>query len=204
MEIDLTKLDAGKVFSIMSQTVIPRPIAWVLSENDNDSYNLAPFSYFTPVCSDPPLLVFSVGRKSDRSPKDTWLNIRDRREFVVHIPAQEMLAAMNDSSAALPAGISEVDKLGLKLEDFTDFRLPRLAGCPVAMACELYEINEVGHGRNALIMGLINHVYLADRVVNDRENGKIRIDPEKIKPLARLGGPQYAELTKIISLSRPE
>ncbi len=204
MEIDLSKLDGGKVFSLISQSVIPRPVAWVLSENYSGSYNLAPFSYFTPVCSDPPLLVFSVGRKPDRSPKDTWLNIRERKEFVVHVPGREMLAAMNDSSASLPAGMSEVEELGLELENFSGFRLPRLADCTIAMGCDLYEINEVGNGRNALIMGLISRVYLSDRVVDIGENGKIRIDPEKVRPVARLGGPNYAELSTIISLPRPE
>ncbi len=204
MEIDLTKLDAGKVFSLISQSVIPRPVAWVLSENDNGSYNLAPFSYFTPVCSDPPLLVFSVGRKPDRSPKDTSVNIRERKEFVVHIPSLEMLAAMNDSSASLPAGISEVEELGLELESLAGFRLPRLADCPIAMGCELYEINEIGNGRNGLIMGLIRRIYISDGVVSSGEDEKIRIDPARVRPVARLGGSLYAELSGFVSLERPK
>ncbi len=83
MIIDTCELSANRIYHTMIQTIIPRPVAWVLSDNGKDDcrqsvslteqperFNLAPFSYFTPVSSKPPVLMFSVGKKPNGSPKD--------------------------------------------------------------------------------------------------------------------------------------
>ena len=118
MNIDLSDLSPAQVYFTLIQTVIPRPIAWVLSENANGTHNLAPFSYFNAVCANPPLLMISVGRKPDGSFKDTRVNIEQRHDFVIHIVQLSMLEAMNQSSATLPAGVSEIRQLGLALTGF--------------------------------------------------------------------------------------
>lgn len=83
MDINLDDLSSTEVYYTMTETLVPRPIAWVLSENLSGSYNLAPFSYFTAVCSNPPLIMISVGKKPDGSPKDTGVvstvNCRSQR-----------------------------------------------------------------------------------------------------------------------------
>ena len=79
MDIDLAALGPAQVYGLMTQTLIPRPIAWVLSENSDGGLNLAPFSYFNAVCSSPPLVMISVGKKPDGSFKDTRVNIEGRR-----------------------------------------------------------------------------------------------------------------------------
>jgi len=204
MIIDLSRMSASEVYSVMAQTLIPRPIAWVLSDNGDGHYNLAPFSYFSAVCSDPPLIMFSVGKKPDGSPKDTRVNIEARREFVLHIPGREQLEPMNQSAATLPAGVSEVDALGLELEPFPGSRLPRLRESRLAMACELYQVQEIGPVPQALIFGRIRHIHIADDAVVDDAAGKLRIDPGVLDPVGRLGGPNYVEMGRIVSLSRPE
>ena len=85
MYLDLSQLSASQVYFTMTQTLIPRPIAWVLSDNGNDSLNLAPFSYFNAVSSDPPLIMLSVGFKPDGTHKDTAINIEQRKDFIVHL-----------------------------------------------------------------------------------------------------------------------
>lgn len=127
MIVDFDQLTPGQRYIQTIQTLIPRPIAWVLSENADGGFNLAPFSFFTAICSDPALLMLSLGHKPDGSLKDTRTNLEARGFCVIHIPDRAMLEAMNASSATLPAGESEVDKLGLELTDFEGFRLPRLA-----------------------------------------------------------------------------
>ena len=82
MHFDLSELSPNRVYYTMIQTLVPRPIAWVLTDNGNDSFNLAPFSYFNGVASDPPLLMISVGKKPDGTLKDTRTNIIERNEFV--------------------------------------------------------------------------------------------------------------------------
>jgi len=134
MNIDLDALTPDQVYFRMTQTLIPRPIAWVLSENPDGGLNLAPFSSFNAVCSDPPLVMISGGKKPDGSNKDTCVNIEARGDFVVHIAHRDQVRAVSDSSATLAAGDSEIARLGLATVPFEGFRLPRLAGCRIAYA----------------------------------------------------------------------
>ncbi len=204
MNIDVGTIDAARMYSIMAQTIMPRPIAWVLSENENGSYNLAPFSYFAPICSDPPLFMISISKKADGSLKDTRANIMERKEFVLHLPTWNQLEAMNASAATLAAGVSEVEELGLELENFAGSPLPRLADSRVAMACSLHEIQEIGNGPYAMIIGRIHHVYIDDIAVLEQTEEKIRISPKILNPVGRLGGPRYTKLGKVVTLARPE
>lgn len=204
MHIDLSSMSAKQVYFTMTQALVPRPIAWVLSENANSSFNLAPFSFFTAVCSNPPLVMLSIGKKPDGSPKDTRANIEARQEFVVHIPHQEKMQAVNDSSETLPAGVSEVDQLGLELCEFDGFRLPRLADSRLAMACELYEIQEIGAAPQTLIFGRVKQIYVDDTVVEADAKGRVKIHADRLDPLARLGAGEYQGSGEVIRLSRPK
>ncbi|HHD63131.1 MAG TPA: flavin reductase family protein [Desulfobulbaceae bacterium] len=204
MNIDLARQNAAQIYSVMAQTIIPRPIAWVLSENANGSFNLAPFSYFAPICSNPPLVMISISKKPDGTLKDTRANIKERKDFVLHIPSREQLEPMNASAATMAAGVSEVEELGLGLTGFEGSRLPRIKDSRVAMACSLYEIKEIGKGPYAMILGRIHHIYITDAAILEQTDEKTRIAPEQLNPIGRLGGPQYAELGRIITLARPE
>jgi len=186
------------------QTLIPRPIAWVLSENENGSFNLAPFSFFTAVCADPALVMLSLGHKPDGNLKDTRTNLESRGHCVIHIPDRSMLEAMNASSATLDAGESEVDKLGLKLTDFDNFRLPRLADAKVAYGCSLYRIEEIGAGPQSLIFAEIQRLYIDDAILEPRDDDRIKVDTMKLDPVARLGANEYAFLHEVTHLRRPD
>ncbi len=204
MIFDLSTQEPARVYSIMAQTIMPRPIAWVLSENENGSFNLAPFSYFAPICSDPPLIMISVSKKPDGTLKDTRANIKARHDFVIHIASWEQLEPMNSSAATLEAGVSEVAQLGLELTDFKGSKLPRLKQSNVAMACSLYEIREIGNGPYAMILGEIKHVYVVDEAVTEQSAESLRISPMTLNPVGRLGGPQYTSLGEVVTLARPE
>lgn len=205
MLIDLSTLSPNRVYFTLIQSIIPRPIAWVLSANaepqDGGDYNLAPFSYFNAVCSDPPLLMVSIGRKPDGSVKDSRRNILERDRFVVHVPHAGQVEAVNASSAPLPAGVSEIEQLGLATVPFGDFPLPRLRDCRVAFACERYQVVEVGE--QAIIFGLIRCAYLDDAVAQADAQGRLRIDPLGLNPLSRLGGDHYGVLGEVLTLPRP-
>ena len=203
MHIDLQRLEPAQVYFHMIQALVPRPIAWVLSENCQGRYNLAPFSYFNAVCSDPPLILLSVGQRAQGGHKDTRVNIEQRRDFVVHIAHREMLEALNASSAELPPEVSEVDKLGLETADFPGSRLPRLAGCRIAMACECYRIDEIGRAPQSLIFGLVKTMYVSDEVAAIDPRGRLRIDPQRLDPLGRLGADQYMTFGELVRLKRP-
>lgn len=204
MIIDLDTLSASDTYFAMTQAIIPRPIAWVLSENPAGDYNLAPFSYFNAVCSEPPLIMLSLGRKPDGAPKDTRANIEARNAFVVHIASSDQLDPLNASSATLPAGESEVDRLGLALTEFPGSRLPRLADCRLAMACELYQVMELGPVPQALIFGRLTHLYVEDGVAEQDSRGRLKIHADRLDPLGRLGAREYISGGEILTVPRPE
>ena len=204
MILDLSQLKPAQVYFHMIQTLIPRPIAWVLSEIEPDKYNLAPFSYFNAVCSDPPLIMLSVGKKPDGSFKDTRVNIEQRRDFVVHIAHRDMLQDLNQSSATLDADISELDQLGIETTAFEGSRLPRIEACRIACACECYDIHELGSTPQSIIYGKVNHIYIDDDITSVNEKGRLKVHADKLEPIARLGADEYMSFGEIISLARPK
>ena len=173
MILDLTELKPAQVYFTMIQTVVPRPIAWVLSEIKHGKYNLAPFSYFNAICSNPPLIMLSVGKKPDGSFKDTRINIEQRRDFVVHIAQREMLQDLNQSSATLAADESELDQLDLEITEFEGSRLPRIRDCRVALACSCYDIQELGGTPQSIIYGEVSHIYIDDDITSTSEKGRL-------------------------------
>ncbi|WP_428608781.1 flavin reductase family protein [Sedimenticola sp.] len=203
MIIDLDDLSSTETYFAMTQAIIPRPIAWVLSENSAGDYNLAPFSYFNAVCSDPPLIMISLGKKPDGSPKDTRVNIEARHHFVIHIASCEQIHQLNESSATLPAGVSEIEQLGLELAEFPGSPLPRLADCRLAMACEFYEVKELGPAQQALIFGRLTHLYIDDQVADQDHKGRLKIHADRLNPLGRLGAREYFTGGEVITLVRP-
>ncbi|MDK9558068.1 flavin reductase family protein [Marinobacter sp. M216] len=204
MFIDFEGMNSADVYHALTQTVIPRPVAWVLSENPDGDYNLAPFSFFTPITSNPPLLMLSVGRKpTDNAFKDTRVNIEQRKDFVVHIAHRELATAMTETSRTLPHGESELARLGLELVPFEGSRLPRLKDCHVAFACELYEIKEIGAAPQSLVFGLVKGAYVSDQAIAYDDQNRLRIDAATIDPIGRLGGSEYVTFGDIVKVPRP-
>jgi flavin reductase (DIM6/NTAB) family NADH-FMN oxidoreductase RutF len=208
MIIDFQQQSASNRYHIMTQTIIPRPIAWVLSENkgqhtaSDQQYNLAPFSFFNAICSDPPLLMLSIGKKSDGSPKDTRENLLSGRDFVIHIATTAQADVLSESSAERPYGESEVTASQLGLADFHGCPLPRLQHCTVAYHCKLYDVHTIGPNEQTIIYAEVCQLYIEDDAVEE-ENNRFMIDAQKIDPLLRLGANQYASMGKPFSLKRP-
>jgi len=201
MIINFEELGPDQRYFQMTQTLIPRPVAWVLSEHGNGSYNLAPFSYFSAVCADPALVMISVGKKTCGEQKDTCANIEANKHFIIHIPDMQSLQAMNATGEALPAGVSEIEKLGLEIVPFADFPLPRLKHAKVAYACELYDIHEIGSVGQSIIYGEIKAVYLDDRIIDSSVKDRVKVDAGRLDPIAWLGAGEYAGLSAVIKLS---
>ncbi|MSR88349.1 MAG: flavin reductase family protein [Candidatus Margulisbacteria bacterium] len=183
------------MYALMSQTIIPRPIAWVLSDNGDTSYNIAPFSYFNAVSTSPPVLYISAGKKQDSFKKDTLKNIEARSHFVVHIPSVADLSLVTETSAALPFGESEAAKFGVVLNEELDWPLPRIANVTVAFLCKRFDIVEIG--TQAMILGEIVSSYVSDTIATLSE-GKLSVDPKGLDPLARLGN-SYASLGELLN-----
>ncbi|WP_221796824.1 flavin reductase family protein [Oceanobacter mangrovi] len=185
-------------YFLMTQAVIPRPIAWILTDNEDGSSNLAPFSFFTPVCSNPPTLLVSIGKKPSGEDKDTWVNLQRTGKAVVHIATASQIDSLNESSASLALGDSEVERLGLRLQPFGEQQ--RLVDTPVAFACHFQQQLELGEQHLTLLQ--VESMYVAEEVmmqVGERQ----QIDPELLAPLARLGGAEYSLLGELLTRKRP-
>ena len=203
MYIDLADLSPNQVYFAMIQSLIPRPVAWVLSQNENDSYNLAPFSYFNAVCSNPPMIMLSIGKKPDGSIKDSRVNIEARKKFVVHIPHRELAPQVTATSASLPAGESELEKESLKTAPFEGFEVPRLADCRIAFACEYELTHELGPQRQGMILATVKHIFLDDNVAA-QDGKRLKINAAAVDPIARLGGNDYTTFGEILTVPRPK
>jgi len=203
MIINFPDVSALTRYHLLTQTVIPRPIAWVLSENTDHSLNLAPFSFFSAVCSDPPLLMMSIGKKPSGELKDTRRNLTSGRDFVVHIAGIDSADALNNSAAVLDYGTSEVLDNNLPLCDFPGCAISRLKNCLVAYHCRLYDIHELGPNQQAVIYAEIQNLYIDDTIASEGQ-GRFSIDANGLNPLARLGGSEYTGIGEAFSLARPK
>lgn len=210
MIINFSDYSTSQRYHIMTQSIIPRPIAWVLTNstngnNNRDNLNLAPFSYFTAISSDPALLMLSVGKKPNGDIKDTLTNVLKNKKMVIHIAGENLADVVTQTAASLEHGDSELATMSdeiLKTVPFEGFTLPRLAQCDIAYACELFEIKEIGDVPQTLIFVEIKQLYVSPKVttVND---GRVKIHADSVNPLARLGASEYAGITMPFKKKRP-
>jgi flavin reductase (DIM6/NTAB) family NADH-FMN oxidoreductase RutF len=203
LDIHLSTLSATGVYHLMTQTIIPRPIAWVLTKNSNETVNLAPFSYFNAVCSDPPLLMISMGKKPDGSAKDTSTNLQEGASCIVHIAHAEQADIVTATAATLDYGQSEVESNHIELVEHQDWPLKRIKDCPVAYLCKVHSRTSIGNTQQQLVFLEAIALYVDDNAATQNEK-RISIDATAVKPLARLGASQYANLGEVFSKSRPK
>lgn len=204
MNLNFSEFSANQRYHLMTQTIIPRPIAWALTDSGNGQFNLAPFSYFTAVSSAPPILMISVGNKPNGDKKDTLVNVINNKKMVIHIASAQDAAAVTQSAESLPHGESELTKSALKTTTFDNFSLPRLAHCDIAYGCELYEMKELGDVPQSLIFVEVKQVYINDDVIELDKKQRIKVHADKVNPLARLGGGEYAAITEPFDIIRPK
>lgn len=209
MLLNFSDYSSSERYHLMTQTIVPRPIAWVLTESDNDNhqesnYNLAPFSYFTAISSDPAILMISLTKKPDGGDKDTLINILKNKKMVIHIALDNQGELVTKTAATLAYGESELTEAGLTTTAFDGFSLPRLSQCDVAYGCELYEVKEIGDLPQSLIFVEVKQLYINDNILNTENPDRINIAADKLKPLARLGGGEYASITDPFSFKRPD
>ncbi len=208
MNLNFSDYSTNQRYHLMTQTIIPRPIAWALTESNSGNLNLAPFSYFTAVSSTPPILMLSVGKKPNGDDKDTLVNAQRSKKMVIHIASEQHATLVTKTAATLPHGESELTHAGIETTQFKRFALPRLTHCDIAYGCELYEIKELGDAPQSLLFVEIKQVYINDKVVDITldSNGteRIKVLADKVNPLARLGGGEYAAITKPFTLTRPK
>jgi flavin reductase (DIM6/NTAB) family NADH-FMN oxidoreductase RutF len=195
MNVPVAGLDRTQVYKLLVGSVVPRPIAWITSLSDDGVVNLAPFSAFTWVCQEPPMIGVAITLRAGAL-KDTARNAAQHGSFVVNIADETMLDHLQHSSRDYPAHVSEVDELDLALRPSAVIDVPRLADVPAALECRYVESLAFGVAGQLFVIGESDAFYVRDDLVSD---GKI--DNVKMRPLARLGGPTYAHLGRIVHVT---
>ena len=181
--------------------VTPRPIGWISSRGKDGVDNLAPYSFFNAVAYTPPQVMFaSTGTKPDRDgTKDSVANIIETGVFCVNIVEFAMRDAMNASSKTLPAHESEFDHAGLMRAECETIACARVAGAPAALECRLTQIVTLEGEGNTLVLGEVTGVHMRDDCVVDGV-----FDVTVFQPLSRLGYRDYAVVTELFALTRPD
>jgi flavin reductase (DIM6/NTAB) family NADH-FMN oxidoreductase RutF len=195
MQIDPATHSTADGYKLLTNLVVPRPIAWVTSLSESDVVNLAPFSFFNAVGSEPLYLVVSVGRTDAGKPKDTAHNIQASGEFVVNLVTEDLFEAMNISAADFPPDQSEVEAAGLKTAPSIHVRTPRVADAQASLECKLFKA--IPLGANTLIIGQVVMFHVADHLLGPR------LHVNNFAPLGRLGSPSvYCRTTDRFDIAR--
>ena len=202
MEIDFSKIVPREAYGWMASTIMPRPVAWVSTISSGGVTNLAPFSFFQGVTSNPPVLMFVPVNTRDGRKKDTVVNIESVPEFVVNLVPFSLAEPMNKTAALLPHGESEFSAFAIEPKASLTVKPPRVALAPVAFECRLHSIVPIGEGPLAanVIFGRIQHLHVADSVLG--EDGEP--DPRKLDLVGRMGGELYTRTADLFSIKRPD
>lgn len=202
MTIDPQEAPATDIYRLLVGAIVPRPIAFVSTRSTDDVLNLAPFSFFTAISADPPVICFSpMIRGSDGARKDTLRNIELTREFVVNIVSEEFVQKMNLSSAEFPPEVDEFEASGLTPIPSEVVKPPRVKESHIHMECKLIAIVDVSGRRlgGSIVLGEVVRFHIDDALFN---GGKI--DPGRLRAVGRMGGPTYVRTADRFDLERPQ
>ena len=181
-----------EIHKLMIGSIVPRPIALVSTISKDNIFNLAPFSYFNGVCSNPPTIVFAPGRRAwDGGKKDTLINIEHNKEFVVNLVSEDFADKMVTCSTDFSPDIDEFSISKLTPKPSTIISAPRVLESKISLECKLNQVVEIGNGEvgsGFLVIGTILLFHIDDKIF---ENGKINLD--KLSPIGRLAGNWYSK-----------
>jgi flavin reductase (DIM6/NTAB) family NADH-FMN oxidoreductase RutF len=196
----------GLSFNPFKAVVAPRPIGWVTTVSKAGVVNLAPYSFFNAVSSDPPIVFYGANgtHDADGGEKDSLRNVRETGEFVCNLVTWELRAQMNDSSTPAPPGVDEMEVVGLQRLPSRLVKPPRVAASPAHMECKLHQLVELPPDpktgkRNVMVLGLVVGVHIDDAFI---VNG--RFDTARAQPVARLGYYDFAVVTEAFEKKRPD
>jgi flavin reductase (DIM6/NTAB) family NADH-FMN oxidoreductase RutF len=200
MYFELSSLSGRNAYKLLTSTVVPRPIAWVVTLNADSSVNAAPFSFFNVMSGDPPLVAIGVGSR-DNLPKDTGVNLirEDKSQFVINLVPSSLLQAMNITAIDFANGIDELKKANLTTAASHLIAPPRIAESPVAFECQTRQIVPLGNERYVVLADVLA-VHIKDEAVLDAE--RCYVDTAALDLIGRMQAGAYSEQKNLISLPR--
>lgn len=194
---DFSKLSTQERYKLLSFTVVPRPIAWVVTLGQDGSRNAAPFSFFNVVASDPPLVVLGLTERHPHG-KDTLRHITETRQFVVNLVPRQQIEAMNITAIEFGPEVDELDEAGLSVLPSHFVKPPRIAQSPVAFECELYQAMPLPSGQ-AVLLGKVLAAHINEEAVLDER--KCYIKTEALDLVGRMNN-RYLHTQDVFDLPR--
>ena len=197
--------DADKVaepiaYKLLAATIMPRPIAWVVTQDAEGHLNAAPYSFFNAMGSNPPTIAIGIQSDTGRGFKDTAANIHATGEFVVNLVPEQMVQAMNITAVDAPQGMNELDLAGLETLPSTRIKPPRIKGSPVAFECQLLSSVVTGP-HQTVVIGRVVGVHIDDACVLNAE--RAHINTPALNLVARSFGSTYVRAQDTFELARP-
>jgi flavin reductase (DIM6/NTAB) family NADH-FMN oxidoreductase RutF len=202
MIIDPAAAGVPNVYKLMVGVIVPRPIAFVSTMSEDGIRNLAPFSFFTAVSANPPVICFSpMVRGGGNGRKDTLRNIEATQEFVVNVVSEDFAQQMNACSGDYPSDVDEFVVSGLTPLASDLVKPARVGESKVNMECRLVQVVHVSPKPlgGSLVLGEVLRFHVADELFED-----FRIDPDVLRPIGRMGGPTYTRTTDRFDMERPK
>src|SRR5215469_6430597 len=184
MLFDFKELPPKECYKLLVSVVIPRPIAWVVTQDARGELNAGAFSFFNAFSGDPPVVAIGVGNNKPGKPKDTGVNIRETGQFVVNLVSEANAEQMNITAIEFEYGVNELEQAELTTVPSVFVKPPRIGESPVAMECELMQIVDLGE--TGLVLGRVLAMHVRDEFVLDA--GKYYIDTPNLKLLGRMHG----------------
>lgn len=180
MQINFKNINSLERYKFMSNTVTPRPIAWIVTENEG-VVNIAPFSYFVPLSSNPPIVIVSIGQKSDGSPKDTLANILKNKKATICMATKECIEPMTKSATELPKESSEGEEFNIPTQIIKKSYPPIVKGVKIAYFVNLYDTLKLGESKTIPILLQIDEMFVDESIIDE----KGYIDAENIGRVGR-------------------
>ncbi|MFT7599889.1 MAG: flavin reductase (DIM6/NTAB) family NADH-FMN oxidoreductase RutF [Acidimicrobiales bacterium] len=193
---DLSSTDRYK---LTTGLIVPRPIGWIGTYDPDGVANLAPYSFFQAVATNPPVLIFSTGL-NDGAVKDSLANVRSSGVFTANLVDHDLSVAMNETAAEVPASVDEFGLAGLTAKKFGTVEAPGVAEAKAVLECKV--VNEVVLGNAPLTHAVTFGEVIAFHILDEILDGT-RVDAVGLDALGRLAGTNYATTRDQFSLDRP-
>jgi len=187
MYFDISTLDGRASYKLMTATVVPRPIAWVVTLDATGTPNAAPFSFFNCFSGVVPTVAMGMGLREDRA-KDSLANICANPEFVINLVSEELVTAMNITAIDFPPGRNELLEAGLATAPSQKIQTPRIAASPVALECVMTQVVDIGGNGSMVIANVVALHVRDDAVINA---AKCYIDTAKLNLVGRMESPGW-------------
>lgn len=183
---DMAEMASTDRYKLLTGLIIPRPIGWVGTVDEQGAYNLAPYSYFNVVAATPPTVVFSSGRPQGRA-KDSLANVIATGEFTLSIVDEDLVDAMHQTAERYPPEVNEFDEVGLSARPGDTVAAPFVAEAKAALECRVSRIVDLGDPATAsVVFGDVLLVHVAGEVLDGT-----RIDHSLLRAVGRIAGTTY-------------